>query len=133
MDERVKVLRDQVKKGNASAAFDLAEAFKWGYYGDADPVRAARMYRICCRSKNKRIASLGFLNLGVLYYYGYLAKDEKERSRSAALAFDCFLKSAMMDKNPGALIRLADMYRYGQYVERDEGIAISLYAKAYAS
>lgn len=130
MDDRARKLKDEVKKGSISAAFSLAEAFKWGYYGEADPRRAARMYRICCRSRDKRMASLGFFNLGLLYYYGYLSQTPDDVERDTARAFDCFLKSAMADRNPAALARLGDMYRYGQYVEKNEGIALSLYRRA---
>ena len=132
MIQKIEMLKEEVKKGSIPAAFRLAEAFKWGYYGDADPIRAARMYRICCRSKDKKLASLGFLNLGLLYYYGYLTKNEADKKRTTALAFDCFLKSAMLDRNPSSLTRLGDMYRYGQHVEKNEGIALELYLKANA-
>lgn len=131
MDERIIELKNQVKKGNISAAFSLAEAFKWGYYGGADPKRAARMYRICCRSKENKIASLGFYNLGLLYYYGYLL-EEDQAEKSRRLAFCCFLKSAMLDHSRESLLRLGDMYRYGQYVEQNEEVALSLYVRANA-
>lgn len=129
MEDRISMLKQEVKKGSVSAAFRLAEALKWGYYGDADPRRAATMYRICCRSKNKELASKGYLNLGVLYYYGYLS-DGENPEKDAANAFTCFMKSALHYPNPQALIRLGDMYRYGQHVEQNESIALSLYIKA---
>ncbi len=131
MDEKLEELKEQVKKGSVSAAFSLAEAFKWGYYGTPDPGRAARMYRICCRAKNKKTSSLGYYNLGILYYYGYLSK-EGESEGDVKRAFDCFLKSAMTWPNAEALSRLGDMYRYGQYVEQNERIAMNLYLKANA-
>jgi len=130
MDERLKQLKEEVKKGSISAALSLAEAWKWGYYGDPDPIRAARMYRICCRSKDRKTASIGYYNLGVLYYYGYLSADG---SGDLPRSFDCFLKSAMLFSNREALRRLGDMYRYGQHVEKNEKVALSLYVKANAS
>ena len=130
MDERLIALKEEVKKGSISAALSLAEAFKWGYYGDSDPQRAARMYRICARSRDKKIASVGFYNLGVLYYHGYLSPDG---TSDAPRAFTCFLKSAMKNPNAGALASLADMYRYGQYVEKNEQIALNLYDRAQVS
>ena len=131
MADKILKLKEEVKKGSIPAAFSLAEAFKWGYYGDSDPQRAARMYRICCRSKDRRLASLGYLNLGVLYYYGYLS-DGEEPEKDARRAFRCFMKSAMTCPNSAALSRLGDMYRYGQYVPKDERVACSLYLKANA-
>lgn len=129
MDERMKELKAQVKKGSIPAAFALADGFKWGYFGAPDANRAARMYRYCCRSGNKKTASLGFYNLGNLYYYGYLLAEE-EREKALRLAFSCYLQSAMLSPNPEALLRLGDMYRYGQYVERSEDRALNLYVRA---
>jgi len=132
MDPRLEELKEKVKKGSISAAFALAEAWKWGYYGTpSDPRRAARMYRICCHSKNKATASRGYYNLGVLYYFGLCETGEREKE--IRLAFSCFLKSNLLYPNREALCRLGDMYRYGQYVEKDEKIALSLYLKANAS
>jgi len=130
MADRIKELKEEVKKGNIRAALSLAEAFKWGYYGGSDPHGAARMYRICCRSRDKKTASLGFFNLGNLYYCGYLSHTEEEREKDRRRAFDCFMKSAMLDENPSALSRLGDMYRYGQYVPKNEVISLALYGKA---
>ena len=129
MDERMKELKAQVKKGSISAAFALAEGFKWGYFGAPDPARAARMYRYCCRSANKKTAAQGYYNLGNLYYYGFLLKDE-EREKELRLAFSCFMKSALLDHSPEALCRLGDMYRYGQFVPRSEDTAMNLYLRA---
>lgn len=126
MDE-MKRLYEEVKKGSISAAFRLAEAFKWGYYGQISPRRAARMYRICCHSKNKKTAALGYYNLGLLYYHGYLSKDERS---DPARAFACFMKSALTYATGDALLKLGDMYRYGQYVSRDEDRARGLYLMA---
>ena len=127
MDERMKKLREEVKKGSVSAAYRLAEAFKWGYYGEQDARRAARMYRICCRSKRKETASLGFYNLGVLYYHGYLSDTGESEEEKAYL---CFLKSVLVHPTADALLRLGDMYRYGQSVPQDEARAQGLYLMA---
>ena len=129
MDERMNQLKAKVKKGSISAAFALAEGFKWGYFGAPDAARAARMYRYCCRSGNKKTASLGYYNLGNLYYYGFLL-NEDEREKALRLAFSCFVQSAILAHNPDALLRLGDMYRYGQFVEQSEDTAFNLYVRA---
>ncbi len=129
MTERMNELKAQVKKGSTSAAFALAEGFKWGYFGAPDPARAARMYRFCCRSGNKQTAAKGYYNLGNLYYYGFLLNQE-EREKELRLAFSCFLKSAMLFHTPEALLRLGDMYRYGQFVEQNDTTAVNLYIRA---
>lgn len=128
MSEMTRLMED-VKRGNISAAFSLAEGFKWGYFGACDPRRAARMYRYCTRSKDKKTASLGYYNLGVLYYYGYLS-PENDTALEERKAFDCFLKSVLAFPLPQALRRLGDMYRYGQYVRKDDAVAMALYVKA---
>ena len=127
MNQRMKNLKNEVKKGNLRAALSLAEAFKWGECGESDPRRAAGMYRICCKAKDKKLASQGYYNLGLLYYFGYLNENgEGDPHR----AFDCFLQSAILSPTKEVLCRLGDMYRYGQYVERDESRALSFYLKA---
>jgi len=127
MENSLKILKEQVKKGSISAAMTLAEGFKWGYFGGSDPRRAAAMYRICARSKDKKTKALAFYNLGLLYYHGFLLPEEEEKSHR--LAFACFLKGAMLF-HAGALRLLGDMYRYGQYVDKNEEIALNLYLKA---
>ena len=129
MNEKQKELKDMVKKGSVTAAYSLAEALKWGYYGGADYKASAAMYRICCRAKDKKMASEGYYNLGILYYYGYLLGEE-QREKSRRIAYSCFLKSAMLSHHIGALNKLGDMYRYGQYVNKDERVALSLYVRA---
>lgn len=129
MNETMMELKNELKKGKISAALKLAEGFKWGYFGACDPRRAAKMYRICTKSLNKETAALGFYNLGVLYYHGYLTKEEEEEKRQK-MAYSCFMKSALLHHTPQALCSLGDMYRYGKYVEKDEGVALKLYRRA---
>ncbi|MBR5295259.1 MAG: sel1 repeat family protein [Clostridia bacterium] len=128
MENNLRTLKEAVKKGSISAAMTLAEGFKWGYFGGSDPRRAAAMYRICTRSKNEKVVSDAFYNLGLLYYHGFLLEDEEEKARK--LAFACFMKSALKSPHKGALRLLGDMYRYGQYVDKNEEIALNLYIKA---
>ena len=123
-------LKEKVKRGNLLAAFALAEAYKWGVGGAADPLRAAGMYRLCCRSADPVLSSRGYYNLGLMYYHGYLNPEGKCQAKEA---FQCFLKSAVKSESREALIRLGDMYRWGQYVSRNEKVAFSLYLKANAA
>ena len=123
-------LKNKVKKGSVDAALKLAGGLLWGMFGDSDPVRAAGMYRICCRSSKKEVSSLGFYHLGNLYYYGFLRKENEPEDKHFSLAFSCFLKSALKCHNPDALRRLGDMYRYGQGVEKNEAISLALYLRA---
>ena len=107
----------------------MAEAYQWGYLTEEDPARAERLYRRLCRSKSPAVASRGFYRLGLLYYYGYRNKGESPEA-GLSFAFACFMKSAIKFPNPPALCRLGDMYRYGQYVEKNEAVACELYLKA---
>ena len=132
MEQTMITLKNELKKGSISAALKLAEGFKWGYFGACDPQRAAKMYRICTRSANSKTAALGFYNLGVLYYHGYLTTQEEEEKRQR-MAYACFMKSALLHHTPEALSFLGDMYRYGKYVEKDEAVALKLYRRAGAT
>lgn len=127
MKNRIRELKEEVKKGKIASALKLAEAFKWGYYGEADPQRAARMYRICCKAKDKKLAALAYYNLGILYYYGYLNGDGNCESEKA---FSCFLQSTIKSPTRAAICKIGDMYRYGQYVKKDESRALSFYLMA---
>ena len=111
--------------GDFEAMLALAESLKWGFYGEVSPGRAAALYRRCAMAPSAAVRSRAYCALGVLYYHG-LVDGEADVRR----AFDCFLKSVLLQPCREALNHLADMYRYGQYVEKSESIALSLYLKA---
>lgn len=125
MNEKMTELEDRVALGDKEAMMKLADALKWGLYGEVDLARAAALYRECAKSVVRKVSSAGFYNLGLFYYFGYLEEEPNER-----LAFDCFMKSALRFPNRAALGKLADMYRYGQYVEQNEKVALALYGSA---
>ena len=125
MQERMKVLEERANQGDYTAAMKLADALKWGYYGESSPARAMALYRRCTAAPSRAVAAAAYYNLGVYYYYGLL-----EEQADVRLAFDCFMKSALLLPGKEALSRLADMYRYGQYVEQNDKVAMSLYLKA---
>ena len=128
MQKRMKVLEEKANGGDYTAAMKLADALKWGYYGEASPARAMALYRRCTAAPSRSVAAAAWYNLGVYYYYGLL-----EDRADVQKAFDCFMKSALLIPGREALSRLADMYRYGQYVEQNETIALRLYLKAASS
>ena len=125
MQKRMKDLEEKTRRGDYDTAMELAEALKWGYYGEASPARAMELYRRCTASPSRHVAASAYYNLGVYYYYGLL-----EEQSDVKKAFDCFMKSALLLPGREALSRLGDMYRYGQYVEQNETIALRLYLKA---
>lgn len=112
---------------NFGEVLNLAKAYQWGYFGETDALRAERLFRVCTHSRDKAIASESFYHLGNLYYHG-LWDDEADFFR----AYCCFVKSVMLAPNRKAFVLLADMYRYGQFVEKNERIASNLYEKARA-
>jgi len=73
------------------------------------------------------ILKILFPDENYLYYHGYLSEDERS---DPARAFTCFMKSALTYATGDALLKLGDMYRYGQYVSRDEDRARGLYLMA---
>ena len=125
MRERLVKLEEKAAQGDYVATMKLADALKWGYYGEASPERSMELYRRCVAAPSRELSAAAYYNLGVFYYYGLV--DEKADARRA---FDCFMKSALLLPGREALSRLADMYRYGQYVEQNEKIAMRLYLKA---
>ena len=62
-----------------------------------------------------------------MYYHGYL---DDEPAVGYARAFAYFMKSALTCATEDALLKLGDMYRYGQHVARDEKRATGLYLMA---
>lgn len=125
MKDTMQTLEEKAARGDYAAALKLADALKWGYYGEASPARAMALYRACTASPSRSVAASAYYNLGVFYYFGLL-----EEKTDVRLAFDCFMKSALLLPGKEALSRLADMYRYGQYVEQNETVAMRLYLKA---
>ena len=125
MKVRLKELEEKAQQGDYAAAMKLADALKWGYYGEASPARAMALYRSCTAAPSRKVAASAYYNLGVYYYYGLL-----EEKADVRMAFDCFMKSALLLPGKEALSRLADMYRYGQYVEQNDKVAMRLYLKA---
>ena len=109
---------------NYPEAMRQANALKWGLGGEVDLRRADELYRFCTGCGDRAIAAAAYYNLGLLSYFGLA--DEADAPR----AFNCFIKSVLIRPTREALSYLADMYRYGQYVERDEAIALSLYLQA---
>lgn len=109
---------------NYSDALWTAHSYKFGINRDVDFAMARRLYRMCARSGDRKIASIAQYNLGIFYYYGFgVEKNQKK-------AFELFMKSVILYPNKDAYLILGDMYRYGQYVEADDKIAVGLYARA---
>lgn len=125
MKQTLNELEQKAARGDYQAAMALADALKWGYYGEASPERAAALYHRCISSPDTGVAAAAYYNLGLFFYLGLLEEEADSR-----LAFQCFLKSALLRPRKEPLSRLADMYRYGQYVEKNENIALNLYLRA---
>ena len=127
MKNTEEALKEKMRRGNGQAALELAESFKWGIFGEVDFRAAERIYRRLTASRNAALSSKGYYNLGLLYYHGYIGDpDHPDVHR----AYRFFVKSAILAPNRAALTKLADMYRYGQAVEKNEKVAFTLYTRA---
>ena len=130
MEERIRDLEQKIAAGSGAAALELAESYKWGYFGEVDFQKAEKIYRLCAKSKSRTLSSKGYYNLGLLYYHGFIGDPEHPDREKA---YRCFVQSSLLFPNRAALTLLADMYRYGQVVEKNDSVALTLYAQAAAS
>ena len=68
----------------------------------------------------------GIVNLAYLYYYGRGVEVDQVR------AFQLFTRAATTADHPEAYWKLADMFRQGIYVDKDDQTAFVLYQRAYS-
>jgi len=130
MEDVIRSLEEKVARGSGKAALELAESYKWGFFGQVDFQKAEKIYRLCAKSKSRALSSKGYYNLGLLYYHGFIGDPEHpDRDK----AYRCFVQSSLVFPNRAALTILADMYRYGQAVEKNDAVALALYTQAAAS
>jgi tetratricopeptide (TPR) repeat protein len=67
------------------------------------------------------------INLGYCYQYGRSVEKDMQK------AYDCFHRAALVSTSPEAYYKLGDMYRWGDGVKQDKGLAMALYEKALAA
>ena len=127
MKNTAEALMEKMRRGSGQAALELAESLKWGIFGQVDFKEAERIYRRLAGSRSASLSSKGYYNLGLLYYHGYLGDPEKP---DVHRAYRYFVKSAILAPNRAALTKLADMYRYGQAVPKNDQVALTLYTRA---
>ena len=110
----------EIEKENYDAATNLGSLYYTGRAGEQDFVQAVKYYEIAAEHGERAAQE----NLGYCYYYGRtgIVDYEKAFNYFAMGAFDGHLRS---------LYKIADMYRNGYYVKKNEREAFIIYKHCY--
>ena len=115
-----------VRAGNQLACLNLGAIYNDGILVPRDYERSAELYRIAADiDDDNSISAMAITNLGYYYYYDFAGKQDYKT------AFNCFLHGALRYNNANAYYKLGDMYRYGQFIDKDEKMAFEMYMKAF--
>ena len=117
-----------VQNGDALSCLNLGALYYTGVIVEQDFSKAVGLYQMAARlaeeEEEDSIAALALSNLGYCYYYG------RDIPVDYAKAYHCFLYSALKFHDVTSYYKAGDMYRYGNYVGKDEDIAFLFYQKA---
>jgi len=111
---------DEIENDNDAAMVDLGSLYYTGRIGEKNYTEAIKYYKMADACGNL-IASE---NLGYCYYYG---RDVEVDYKAA---YHYFIKPALAGRLE-SMYKIGDMYAKGLYVNQDEGMAFTLYEKAY--
>lgn len=125
VDKIVSYYETAINEGVSRAMLNLGAIYYNGVVVDQDFEKAVKLYIMAADSDDADTASKAIGNLGYCYYYGRSVAVNKEK------AFAYFLKGAIKYNDPNCLYKLGDMYRHGDYVEKDEKLTYILYRKAF--
>ena len=115
-----------VARNISRAMLNLGALHYNGVFVQRDFAKAVKLYKMAAGSDDSNVAARAICNLGYCYYYGRSIAVDKEK------AFSYFLKGTLLYNDPNCLYKLGDMYRYGEYVEKSEKMAYTLYKKAHS-
>lgn len=128
-DQKDKVLdyyEAGVESGNSLACLNLGAIYSEGEIVKRDYEKAAELYRMAAADDDDNgIASMAMTNLGYFYYYDYAGH------RDYQTAFNYFLQGALRFGNANAYYKLGDMYRRGEFVDKNDKMAFEMYMKAF--
>lgn len=120
----VKYYEENIEAGDMEAALNLGALYYRGNLVDQNYPKAIELYKRAASGDDDSVAGIACSNLGYCFYYGRdIPKDYKE-------AFKYWSKAALVYEDPSAMYKLGDMYRAGQFMEKDEKMAFALYVKA---
>ena len=114
MPERIRelvegILEQGISEGSGRAACNLGALYYTGAIGEQSYAKAREYYEIAAESDDEQAVE----NLGECWYLGRDCEQDYQK------AFECYAKGAFNGR-VGSLFRIADMYRYGQYVTKNE-------------
>ena len=102
------------------AAIDLGGFFHSGQYVEQDFKKAVMWYRTAAQSQNP----IGYYCLGQCFYRGHGVE------LNHAKAYDNFFKGTMKGFNINSVVA-SDMFKNGEFVEKDMQFAATLYKRVY--
>lgn len=111
------ILLQGIDEGSNVAACNLGSLYYTGMIGEQSYTKAKEYYGIAAENGDYDALE----NLGFCYYYA------KESDEDLYKAFTCFAKGAFLGRGT-SLYMMADMYRKGEYVTKDERTAYHIYS-----
>lgn len=114
----LKVYEDEYAEGNANAACDIGSLYYTGRAGEQNYTKALKYYTLAAEGGCRQAQE----NLGYCYYYGRDTKVDYEK------AFHYFALGAF-DGHICSLYKIGDMYRNGNYVNKNEVEAYRIYKR----
>lgn len=109
------------KSGDSNGALNIGSLYYTGRAGVQDYLKAEEYY-LKAAAQNNPIA---LENLGYFYYYGRGSVIDYKK------AYHFFIKGALK-QSVTSIYKIADMYKNGYYVDKDEALAFELYWKCFA-
>lgn len=114
-----------IDNGHTRAALNLGAMYYSGTEIERDYLKAIELYKIAAESDDEVVAVRAICNLGYCYCYGRDVEVDYKQ------AYEYFVKGAMLYDDVNCLYKLGDMYRFGNFVDKDLWLAHKMYRKAY--
>ena len=124
-EQMVKYYEEGVDEGISLAALNLGAMYYSGVFIEQDFKKAVELYMIAAESDDEHIAVRALCNLGYCHYYGRDIPVDYEK------AFNFFMQGSVLYNDANCLYKLGDMYRHGNFVNKDNKTALKLYKQAY--
>lgn len=111
------ILQQGIREGSGIAARSLGALYDTGQIGEQSCQKARELYEIAAETGDEQAVE----NLGYCYYYGRDCEVDYQK------AYECFAKGAFIGRVT-SLYKIADMYKNGYYVRKNEREAYRIYS-----
>ena len=119
-DLLIEIYLEEIENENADAMTNLGSLYYTGRCGEQNYEKAVKYYTMADKHGERQATE----NLGYCYYYGRTGEVDYKK------AYHYFVKGAL-DNHLNSLYKIADMYKNGYYVEKDEREAFYIYRHCY--